>query len=1205
VVNQRWFGFAVFAAVAVATCGSAYAQPLNEHCVVSILNRTAQVRADGSWDLPNIPAGFGPVRARATCVENGVTRSGQSELFTIVAGRMNAIPPILLGATTPIPQTLELAASPTTLLTAGATTQIAVTARYPGGASNDVTSAGTGTTYLTTNSTIATVSAGGLVTAVRSGTVLIRAANEGTAGLLTIVVALAGDADGDGIGDDVEVTEGLNPNDPTDALLDPDRDGLSNRDEITRGTNLRNPDTDDDGIRDGEEVAAGADGFVTNPLLADTDGDGVRDGLEIAAGSDPTNPASLNLAGALSRIEVTPTSFALTVNAIMGEASIQLQVTGFLTDNTTINLTSTLRGTNYASSDLNTCNFGSPDGRVFAAANGSCTITVTNSGFSAAANGTVSSFTPVAHSFVAIPGFANNVEVSGDFAYVAAGASGLQVVNVANRAAPVVVAARDTPGNANDVKIVGNLAFVADGSSGLQIIDITNPLSPTIAGSLETPGDAWDVAVSGNRAYVADGALGLRIIDVSNPAAPRLLGVVDPPGTQKGVAIDPARDLAVLASGTSGIHVVNVADPAAPVVVGTAVGGDARDVDLAGSFAVVADYSRSMTTVDLTVPTAPLVLASTASTLGGLLQDVAVSGRFALGADVLFVNGVPIVDIGTPATPLPRAILNFSAFRDDDGQGIAADGAFVYLAAALGSAFIENGTSGNSRLYIGQYVALEDRAGVPPTVAITSPQTGATVVHGARVPVQVSATDDVAVAGVTFVVNGQNVFTDTTAPYEFTATAPSSGITLTLTASAVDLGGNTATAAAVTLNLIPDPGTIVVGRVLDTNRAPLAGATVSAGGQSAVTAGDGSFSIAGVPTALGDIVVTATAVIDGVARSAISASAPAVVGGTTNVGDIILGSGNRMVVVNSTANTATVIDISGPTSTVVATVPTGGSQSIGASVTPDGTRALISNFSSGTVTFLDLTATPPVLIGSPLTNGTTESTAITSTGRFAVTADGSTVGVNVSSIDIASRTIVNSLVLPATGVAITPDNSTVLLNDFNANRIRVLSLSPTGVLTDTGVVLINPGSGPMSVAVAPNGRFALVTNNGTGDVTVLRISAAGNVTASTTRIPVGSSPNGVAFTPDGSKAYVAGGLGVAVLRIDAQDNVTDSGVRIALPNGAPNSFFGVGGLAIGPNGRAYVSNFNSNTVTVLDTQTDAIIGTIPVGAGPAGIGVPR
>jgi hypothetical protein len=44
---------------------------LNEHCTVSVLNRNVRVNPDGSWVLPNVPANFGPVRARATCVEKG------------------------------------------------------------------------------------------------------------------------------------------------------------------------------------------------------------------------------------------------------------------------------------------------------------------------------------------------------------------------------------------------------------------------------------------------------------------------------------------------------------------------------------------------------------------------------------------------------------------------------------------------------------------------------------------------------------------------------------------------------------------------------------------------------------------------------------------------------------------------------------------------------------------------------------------------------------------------------------------------------------------------------------------------------------------------------------------------------------------------------------------------------------------------------
>src|SRR5687767_10581858 len=327
-------------------------QALNENCVVSVLNRTAQVRPDGTWTLPNIPSGFGPVRARATCVENGITRSGQSELFTITPGRMNAIPPIVLGPTTPIPQSLIVTGS-ALLTTVGATSQLTVIATYAGEATQDVTAASTGTTYSTTNALIASVGTGGLVTAVRSGAVIIRATHEGTAGLLQVRVQLTGDSDGDGIPDDIEIAEGLNPNNPVDALEDADRDGLSNVNEFDRGTQIRNPDTDGDSISDGEEATAGADGFITNPLLGDTDGDGVRDALEIATGSNPLDPSSVDLADALSRIEVTPGTFVLTVNAIIGEASQQLTVTGVLDDGTTIALTSTQRGTNYLSNNLN------------------------------------------------------------------------------------------------------------------------------------------------------------------------------------------------------------------------------------------------------------------------------------------------------------------------------------------------------------------------------------------------------------------------------------------------------------------------------------------------------------------------------------------------------------------------------------------------------------------------------------------------------------------------------------------------------------------------------------------------------------------------------------------------------------------------------------------------------------------------------------
>src|SRR6266849_3898244 len=58
---------------------------LDQNCVVAILNRVTRVQPDGTWALQNVPTGFGLVRARATCVNNGVTRNGQSDPFLVPA----------------------------------------------------------------------------------------------------------------------------------------------------------------------------------------------------------------------------------------------------------------------------------------------------------------------------------------------------------------------------------------------------------------------------------------------------------------------------------------------------------------------------------------------------------------------------------------------------------------------------------------------------------------------------------------------------------------------------------------------------------------------------------------------------------------------------------------------------------------------------------------------------------------------------------------------------------------------------------------------------------------------------------------------------------------------------------------------------------------------------------------------------------------
>ena len=153
---------------------------------------------------------------------------------------------------------------------------------------------------------------------------------------------------------------------------------------------------------------------------------------------------------------------------------------------------------------------------------------------------------------------------------------------------------------------------------------------------------------------------------------------------------------------------IDASDPATAAIVGSVpLTGQMKDVDLADGFAYVAAFTGGVHVVDVHVPTVP-------GRIGGLMgsgpggfvpRDVEVAGQFALFAEQLMATATaPIVDISTPATPVVRGLLSF--VLDYAGTGIAVNGPFVYW---TGESFVvgpENGSSGTTRLFIGQYLSL-------------------------------------------------------------------------------------------------------------------------------------------------------------------------------------------------------------------------------------------------------------------------------------------------------------------------------------------------------------------------------------------------------------------------------------------------------------------------------------------------------------------
>jgi serine/threonine protein kinase, bacterial len=149
-----------------------------------------------------------------------------------------------------------------------------------------------------------------------------------------------------------------------------------------------------------------------------------------------------------------------------------------------------------------------------------------------------------------------------------------------------------------------------------------------------------------------------------------------------------------------------------------------------------------------------------------------------------------------------------------------------------------------------------------------------------------------------------------------------------------------------------------------------------------------------------------------------------------------------------------------------------------------------------------------------------------------------------------------------------------------------VALRPTGpalVLDTTAVV----GVGPADVAVTPDGRRVIVTNQSIDTLSVLD-AATGTVVAD--RVPVPGGPTGVAVAPDGT-AYVTQTAAGTVAVLDPAFRI----VRTAAVGRFPD------GLALAA-GLLWVGNAGDGTVSVIDPASGAAVGApIPVGAQPSGL----
>ena len=228
--------------------------------------------------------------------------------------------------------------------------------------------------------------------------------------------------------------------------------------------------------------------------------------------------------------------------------------------------------------------------------------------------------------------------------------------------APVFVGSHTPPDGGLDIRVAGNYAYLAVGTSGLQVIDVSNTAAPQLTGSRGCC--TFSVDHFGNYAYSTTGGT-INVIDVSNPASPSSVGSTTPVGNSATVSFSGTH--AYVADNNGLLHSVNVSNPMAPVVVDsynfrTSPPNDAASnpdsVHVIGNYAYVADLNgHNLLVVDISNPASMSLAGSLDPAGGSLKRGVYVVGTTAYMTDSAGAN-LRVIDVSNPAAPVQLGSAN-------------------------------------------------------------------------------------------------------------------------------------------------------------------------------------------------------------------------------------------------------------------------------------------------------------------------------------------------------------------------------------------------------------------------------------------------------------------------------------------------------------------------------------------------------------------
>ncbi len=243
-----------------------------------------------------------------------------------------------------------------------------------------------------------------------------------------------------------------------------------------------------------------------------------------------------------------------------------------------------------------------------------------------------------------------------------------------------------------------------------------------------------------------------------------------------------------------------------------------------------------------------------------------------------------------------------------------------------------------------------------------------------------------------------------------------------------------------------------------------------------------------------------------------------------------------------------------------------GKQPSGLSFSPKGDMALVCNRAEGTISILKIDGTHVTQTGTITVSPGVSHVAFTPDGKHALAVRSPDNKLAVLDVD-GDKVTYNKVDLPAYpfpyNVVVSPDGKLAITADNGGGGSSDGSLDAASVFDlegghPHGIAHITVEDAPEGLAMAPNGKFAVVVNvNGsnmpsawyyrkTGSITVLKID--GKTVTPVKTLQVGALPEAVMISPDSGYIYVGNFLDqdFSIFKVDGTD-VTDTGKRFKVP----------------------------------------------------------